>query len=70
MAKNLDLNILNVKKIILTDEEIEKYKKRLMKAEPYTQEDVDNIPFDTLDYDWDRMDAYDAKKALEQAGLL
>lgn len=45
----------------LTPEKIRMYKEFLTKAVPYTEEEVDDIPFDSTDYDVDKMNAYDAK---------
>lgn len=54
----------------LTPERIREYKEDLAKAVPYTEAEVDNIPFDSIDYDVDRMDAYDAKRILSKYNLI
>lgn len=46
------------------------YKEFLTKAVPYTEEEVDDIPFDSTDYDVARMDAYDAKRILSKYNLI
>lgn len=46
------------------------YKEFLTKAVPYTEAEVDNIPFDSTDYDVARMDAYDAKRILSKYNLI
>lgn len=68
---NLDSNI-SQKKLPnwLTDEKIQQYKEDLKKAVPYTEEEVMDIPFDSVDYDIDRMDAYDAQDILKHYGLI
>lgn len=54
----------------LTPEQIQRYKKRLETTKPYTEEEINNIPFDSPEFDFDRSEAYMAKKALQKAGLL
>lgn len=53
-----------------SDEEIKKFKKLLEKAKPYTQKEIDDIPFDSCDFDIDRMRAFNAQRALKELGLL
>ena len=54
----------------LNDNLISYYKKCLEEAEPYSYEEIINIPADSTDYDWKRLKAYMAKKTLREAGLL
>ena len=56
--------------ITLSQEKIDKYRQWLNNATPYTEEEMNNIPFDSGDYDMDRCRAYMAQKALKEAGLL
>lgn len=60
----------NTKKQSLTDDEIKMYRKWLSKAEPYTDEEIIDIPFDSEDYDLDRYKANAAKEILSEYGLL
>lgn len=54
----------------LTPEKIRMYKEFLTKAVPYTEEEVDDIPFDSTDYDVDKMNAYGAKRILSKYNLI
>lgn len=54
----------------LSDDLIVFFKKCLEEAEPYTYEEIINIPADSTDYDPKRRSAYMAQKALKEAGLL
>ncbi len=54
----------------LTPERIQEYKEDLARAVPYTEEEVDDIPFDSTDYDVDRMDAYGAKRILSKYNII
>lgn len=65
----MDLNI-SKNKILLSDEKVKKYKDMLKIAEPYTIEDIEKIPLDSCDFDIDRMNAFNAKRALKEAGLI
>lgn len=56
--------------ITLSPEQIEEYRKILMMYIPYSEEEVINIEFDSKDYDFYRLRAYMAQKALREAGLL
>ena len=60
----------NTKKQSLTVDEIKMYRKWLSKAEPYTDEEIIDIPFDSEDYDLDRYKANAAKEILSEYGLL
>ncbi|MEE0059270.1 MAG: hypothetical protein UE295_00425 [Acutalibacteraceae bacterium] len=53
----------------LNDSKINDLKKDLEYAEPYSQEEFDDLPFDG-EIDWKRYNAYSAKKVLEEYGLL
>ena len=65
----LDINTsTNNKK--LSQEEINRYKKQLEKAVPYTEKEIADIPLDSCDFDIDRMSALNAQRALKKAGLL
>ena len=54
----------------LNDNLISYYKKCLEESEPYSYEEIINIPADSTDYDPKRRSAYMAQKALKEAGLL
>lgn len=54
----------------LNSELIEFFKKCLAEAEPYTEEEMLNIPADSTDYDPKKRSAYMAQKVLREAGLL
>ncbi len=57
----------------LTDDVINMYKEFLNKAEPYTKEEIMDIPFDGdmyAEYDMDRIRAYDAQTILKKYDLL
>lgn len=54
----------------LSQELIEKFKKWLEEAEPYTYEEILAIPVDSHDYDFKRRRSFFAKKSLIEAGLL
>lgn len=54
----------------LSQEEINRYKKQLEKAIPYTEKEIADIPLDSWDFDIDRMSALNAQRALKEAGLL
>lgn len=54
----------------LSQEEINRYKKQLEKAVPYTEKEIADIPLDSCDFDIDRMSAFNAQRALKKAGLL
>lgn len=56
--------------ITLSPEQIEEYRKILMMYIPYSEEEVINIEFDSKDYDFYRLRAYMAQKALREAGVL
>ena len=62
-------DILRGKKA-LSDEQIKKYKAQLSKAKPYTYEEIVSIEYDTLDFDFERMEAYNAQMALREAGII
>ena len=49
----------SIKKQPLTDDEIKMYREWLSEAEPYTDEEIIDIPFDSEDYDLDRYDEDD-----------
>ncbi len=68
----MDTNTNNQRPEWLTDETIHEYKKLLNEIEPYTDEEVLDIPFDAQpgDFDFDRFRAYHAKKVLEKYGFL
>lgn len=53
-----------------SQEEIDLCRELLSKAKPYSQEEIDNLPFDSPDWVSDRMDAYTAQKILKELGLL
>lgn len=57
----------------LTDEKIAQYREWLSKAEPYTEEEIMDIPFDGdmfAEYDMNRQLAYDAQTILKKYDLL
>lgn len=54
----------------LSQEEINRYKKQLEKAVPYTEKEIADIPLDSCNFDIDRMSALNAQRALKKAGLL
>lgn len=54
----------------LSSDQIREYKKLLNKYVPYSEEEINAIELDSKDYDYWRMRAYIAKKALRKAGLL
>lgn len=53
----------------LNDSKINELKRDLKYAEPYSQEEFDDLPFDG-EIDWKRYNAYSAKKTLEEFGLI
>lgn len=53
----------------LNDKKISELKKDLKRAVPYSQDEFDDLPFDG-EIDWNRYNAYSAKKILEEYGLL
>lgn len=69
-VKILDINTTSKLPEWLTPERIREYKEDLEKAVPYTETEVNDIPFDSTDYDVDRMDAYDAKRILSKYNLI
>lgn len=54
----------------LSSDQIREYKRILNEYVPYSQEEINAIELDSKDYDFWRMRAFIAKKALDQAGLL
>lgn len=56
--------------VTLSQELIDKLKKWLEEAEPYTYDEILAIPADSHDYDFKRRRAFFAKKSLKEAGLL
>ena len=60
----------SIKKQPLTDDEIKMYREWLSEAEPYTDEEIIDIPFDSEDYDLDRYRANFAKEILTKYGLI
>lgn len=54
----------------LNQKQVEEYRDWLKKYEPYTYEEVINIPLDSQEYDIGKYKAYIAQKALKEAGLL
>ncbi len=57
----------------LTAEKIAQYKELLKNVEPYTEEEMVDIPFDgnvLAEYDIYRMHAYHVQKVLKEYGLL
>ena len=57
-------------KKILSDEEIKEYKAQLSKAKPYTREEMAEMEYDLWDFDVKRMEAYNAQRALREAGII
>lgn len=53
----------------LTDDIVKMYRQNLSLAEPYSEEEFDNIPLDGK-FDVKRYKAYSAKKTLEKYGLI
>lgn len=68
--KILDSNTASKLPEWLTPERIREYKEDLAKAVPYTEAEVDDIPFDSIDYDVDRMNAYGAKRILSKYNII
>ncbi len=64
------MKITQFKKRELNAEEIACYKRQLEIAEPYTYEEIVDIPYDSCDFDLDRICAYNAQRALREAGIL
>lgn len=62
-----NINAHNVEK--LSDDEIKEYFEWLRYAEPYTDEEILELPFDDA-MDLYRMRAYTAKEVLKKNGLL
>lgn len=54
----------------LTEEEIKMFRDHLSRATPYTQKEIDDMPLDICDFDLNRMRAFNAQRALKEAGLL
>lgn len=67
--KNLDSGTAKRKKV-LSDEQIKKYKAQLSRAKPYTYEEISEMEYDSLDFDIKRMEAYNAQRALREAGII
>ena len=65
----MDIDISANKKRLSLDE-IAEYREQLKRAIPYTQEEIVNMPFDECDFDIERMQAFNAQRALKEAGLL
>ncbi len=65
----MDSDILNNLPEWLTPERIKHFRDCLKKAEPYTDEEILDRPFDSLDYDTDRDNAYTAKRLLTYYGI-
>ncbi len=65
----MDLN-LSSKKCNLSPEQIDNYKKQLSAAKPYTLDEIVAIPYDSCDFDFDRLNAHVAQRALKEAGIL
>lgn len=57
-------------KKILSDEEIKEYKAQLSRAKPYTYEEIAEMEYDLWDFDVKRMEAYNAQRALREAGII
>lgn len=54
----------------LSQKQVSEYKEWLRRYEPYTYEEIINIPFDSQEYDIGKYKAFVAQKALKEAGLL
>ena len=65
----MDSSTLRGKKV-LSDEQIRKYKTQLSRAKPYTYEEISEMEYDSLDFDIQRMEAYNAQRALREAGII
>lgn len=65
----MDSNISNNLPEWLTPERIKHYRDYLKKAIPYTDQEVLDRPFDSMDYDIDRDNAYTAKRLLTYYGI-
>jgi hypothetical protein len=53
----------------MTSEKIKKFRRWAASADPYTEEEVRSLPFDGVDEDIDRYQAYMGKKILEEYGI-
>ena len=69
LVKSMDSGTAKRKKV-LSDEQIKKYKAQLSRAKPYTYEEIVDIEYDTLDFDFERMEAYNAQMALREVGII
>ena len=67
VVKNMDSSI---KKQPLTDDEVKMYRRWLSEAEPYTDEEIIDFPFDSPDLDLDRCRSHRAKQILTEYGLI
>ncbi len=61
---------MKFKKRKLSPEQIAYYKKQLEMAKPYTYVEIVAIPYDSCDFDFDRLNAHVAEIALREAGIL
>ena len=68
-VRSMDIDISANKKRLSLDE-IAEYREQLKRAIPYTQEEIVNMPFDECDFDIERMQAFNAQRALKEAGVL
>ena len=68
-VKNLDSSTSKGKEI-LSDEEIRENKTQHSRAKPYTYEEISEMEYDSLDFDIRRMEAYNAQRALREAGII
>ena len=66
VVKNMDSNTRKA----LTDSEIKMYREWLSEAEPYTDEEIIDFPFDSPDLDLDRCRSHRAKQILTEYGLI
>ena len=69
LVKSMDSGTAKGKEI-LSDEEIIEYKAQLSRAKPYTYEEIADMEYDACDFDIKRMEAYNAQRALREAGIL
>lgn len=69
-AKSLGINTSTQLPEWLTPDVIEEYKISLKKAVPYTYEEYVNIPLDSDELDYDRLEAFEALELLTKYNLI
>lgn len=57
-------------KLELTKEDIARHKAILNSAEPYTDEEINAIPYDSFDFDLNRYSAWNSQNILRDAGII